>query len=152
MESSSDLAVATEVKNNEVPSVVATEVKTDEAQSAVATEVPTEKRIKEVYDIICGTLNGNDIRAVINELKTRGLVDLLKTRLNKKNKVVRMDLNNNTSLSLIVDTTRLNLDGLQDADYWEVVPGKKYTSPTGGGRKSKKQRKHQRKHQRKSRK
>ena len=145
MESSSDLAVATQVKNNEVPSAVATEVKTDEAQSAVATEVPTEKRIKEVYDIICGTLNGNDIRAVMNELKTRGLVNLLKNRIDKKNKVVRMDLDNNTSLSLIVDTTRLSLDGLQDEDYWEVVPGKKYTSPTGGGRKSKKQRKHQRK-------
>jgi hypothetical protein len=81
----------------------------------------------------------------MNELKTRGLVNLIKTSLNRKNKVVRMDLNNNTSLSLIVDTTRLTLDGLQDEDYWEVVPDKKYTSPTGGGRKSKKQRKHQRK-------
>ena len=47
-----------------------------------------------------------------------------------------MELDNNTDLSLVVDTSKLVLQSLPDKDYWEIVPGKTFA----GGRKSKKQR------------
>ena len=127
--------VATVVNNNDVK-------QTDVVATAKA--IPSDVRLKEVYNIICGNLIGDDIKDVIDELAKRGLIKSLKNELNKKNKIVKLE--NNTTLSLVVDTSKLSLDSLQDDDYWEVVPGKTFS----GGRQSKKH--HNSKKQHKSKK
>jgi len=127
--------VATVVNNNDVK-------QTDVFATAKA--IPSDVRLKEVYNIICGNLIGDDIKDVIDELAKRGLIKSLKNELNKKNKIVKLE--NNTTLSLVVDTSKLSLDSLQDDDYWEVVPGKTFS----GGRQSKKH--HNSKKQHKSKK
>jgi hypothetical protein len=129
--------VATEVKDDAGQSIaVATKANNDDKTITVAKAIPSHERLREVYNIICGNLVGDDIRDVMNELVTLKLVEPLKNGLNKKNKIVMMELKNNTTLSLVVDTSKLSPDSLQDNDYWEVVPGKTFS----GGRQSKKQR------------
>ena len=132
--------VATVVNNNDVKQ---TDVKQTDVV-ATAKAIPSDVRLKEVYNIICGNLIGDDIKDVIDELAKRGLLKSLKNELNKKNKIVKLE--NNTTLSLVVDTSKLSLDSLQDDDYWEVVPGKTFS----GGRQSKKH--HNSKKQHKSKK
>ena len=104
------------------------------ADVATAKAIPSDERLKEVYNIICGNLVGDDIRDVMDELANRGFANQLKNELRKNNKVVMMEHENNTDLSLVVDTSKLVLQSLPDKDYWEIVPGKTFA----GGRKSKK--------------
>jgi hypothetical protein len=136
------IAEATKVDDNSIPIAEATKVDDNSIPIDVATAdtTPSNERLKEVYNIICGNLVGNlvgdDIRDVMNELAKRGLVNRLQHELRRKNKVVMMEHKNNTDLSLVVDTSKLSLDSLQDNDYWEVVPDKTFS----GGRQSKKQR------------
>jgi hypothetical protein len=133
------IAVATKLDDNSQPIAVAT--KLDDSQP-IAVATPSDERLKEVYNIICGNLVGDDIRDVMDELANRGLVKLLKFELHRKNKVVMMEHKNNTDLSLVVDTSKLVIDSLSDNDYWEIVPDKTFS----GGRKSKKQRNFKKQH------
>ena len=136
--------VATEVNDADQSTTVNSTVVTQPNVVATAKAIPSDVRLKEVYNIICGNLIGDDIKDVIDELAKRGLLKSLKNELNKKNKIVKLE--NNTTLSLVVDTSKLSLDSLQDDDYWEVVPGKTFS----GGRQSKKH--HNSKKQHKSKK
>jgi hypothetical protein len=126
---------------NDPLQTVATEIK-DADVVATAKAIPSDERLKEVYNIICGNLVGDDIRDVMDELANRGLVKLLKFELHKQNKLVMMEHENNTDLSLVVNTSKLNVDALSNKDYWEIVPDKTFS----GGRKSKKQRNFKKQH------
>lgn len=126
---------------NDPLQTVATEIK-DADVVATAKAIPSDERLKEVYNIICGNLVGDDIRDVMDELANRGLVKLLKSELHKQNKLVMMEHENNTDLSLVVNTSKLNVDALSNKDYWEIVPDKTFS----GGRKSKKQRNFKKQH------
>ena len=54
------------------------------ADVATAKAIPSDERLKEVYNIICGNLVGDDIRDVMVELANHGLVNLIKVELHRK--------------------------------------------------------------------